>query len=136
LFPRDILNEAVKRGGLTAWQLNGRSIIKANQKFMAISHVWSDGTGTRAWDGLKINRCLYHFLERSPENSIAREYGGTRSAFPITKNYAQKPLINMHRNYEKAEITLIHDCFLRNLKWVNNETACFAIAISPWFSRG
>jgi hypothetical protein len=55
--------------------------------------------------------------------------------FPATTLRA-KALTDMHRNYEEAEITLVHDCFLRNLKCVDAETACFAIVMSPWFSRG
>lgn len=30
----------------------------------------------------------------------------------------------------------MHDCFLRNWEWVDAEAACFAILMSPWFSRG
>ena len=42
----------------------------------------------------------------------------------------------MHQNYENAKVTLIHDRFLRGLEWVDAETACLAVAMSPWFSRG
>jgi ankyrin repeat protein len=42
----------------------------------------------------------------------------------------------MHINYEDARITLVHDCFLRACEWFDAETACFAIIMSPWFSRG
>ncbi|KFY20486.1 hypothetical protein V491_03676, partial [Pseudogymnoascus sp. VKM F-3775] len=43
---------------------------------------------------------------------------------------------NMQSNYQDARITLVHDCFLRNWEWVDAEAACFAILMSPWFSRG
>lgn len=39
-------------------------------------------------------------------------------------------------NYEDARITLVHDCFLRDWEWFDAETACFAIIMSLWFSRG
>ena len=139
LFPRDILDKAVEKGVQgepTAWQLNGRCIIESSQKFMAISHVWSDGTGTGAWDGFRVNRCLYHFFRK-----IAREFGcegiwWDTICVPNNKTLRAKALTNMHHNYEKAGITLVHDCFLRNLEWVDAETACLAIVMSPWFSRG
>ena len=139
LFSRDILDKAVEKGAQgepTAWQLNGRRIIESNQKFMAISHVWSDGTGTGAWDGFRVNRCLYHFFRK-----IAREFGcegiwWDTICIPNNKTLRAKALTNMHHNYEKAEITIVHDCFLRNLEWVDAETACLAIVMSPWFSRG
>lgn len=41
----------------------------------------------------------------------------------------------MHKNYEDAEPTLAHDYFLHNLEWVDAETACLALVVSPWFSR-
>src|SRR5205814_7153879 len=92
LFPRDILNAAVKRDeGPNAWQLNGRCIIKSDQKFMAISHVWSDGTGTGAWDEFKVNRCLYHFFRK-----IAREFGCEEIWWDTI---CIPNLNNMYRNY-------------------------------------
>jgi hypothetical protein len=36
---------------------------------------------------------------------------------------------------KRARITLVYDYFLRNWNW-DQETACFAIFMSPWFSRG
>ncbi|KAI7968558.1 hypothetical protein EIK77_006577 [Talaromyces pinophilus] len=42
----------------------------------------------------------------------------------------------MEHNYEGARITLVHDCYIRSWKWVDAETACLAIILSPWFSRG
>lgn len=138
LFPRDVLDEAVEKDQdrPTAWQLNGAAMIQDGQKYMAISHVWSDGTGAGAWDGLKINKCLYHFFRK-----IAREFGcegiwWDTICVPGRKSLREKALAKMHVNYEKAEITFVHDCFLRNLPWINAETACIAILMSPWFSRG
>ena len=55
---------------------------------------------------------------------------------PGDKQLRAKALANMHMNYKDAEVTLVHDCFLRNLPWVDAETACIAILMSPWFSRG
>ncbi|KAI9654120.1 MAG: hypothetical protein M1829_000974 [Trizodia sp. TS-e1964] len=138
LFSRKTLEDAFERNenGPTAWQFNGALIIEEGQKYMAISHVWSDGTGAGAWDGLKVNRCLYHFFRK-----LAREFGCKGiwwdiMCLPGKKALREKALANMHLNYEKAEITLVHDCFLRNLPWISAETACIAILMSPWFSRG
>lgn len=46
-----------------------------------------------------------------------------------------KALRTIPRCYQDARITLVHDRFLRNWEW-NEETACFGIIMSPWFSRG
>jgi hypothetical protein len=42
------LDMAVNAGKPTAWTLDGSSIIEPHQPFMALSHVWADGTGTGA----------------------------------------------------------------------------------------
>lgn len=42
----------------------------------------------------------------------------------------------MQSNYKKAEFTLVHDLFLRNIPYRDPESACVAILMSPWFSRG
>lgn len=42
----------------------------------------------------------------------------------------------MHTNYNNSRITLVHDLYLREWEWVDSETACFAIVMSPWYSRG
>jgi ankyrin repeat protein len=147
LFPRAVLEKAFDKEKThendqdkhipTAWQLNGAAIVEDGQKYMAISHVWSDGTGAGAWDGLKVNKCLYHFFRK-----LAWEEFGCEGIWwdticiPGKKKLRAKALATMHVNYEKAEVTFVHDCFLRSLPWVNAETACIAILMSPWFSRG
>lgn len=61
-FPMDVLEDATKAGKLTAWKLDGKSMIDPPQPFMAISHVWSDGTGTGAWKQGEVNECLYNYF--------------------------------------------------------------------------
>ncbi|KAL8668846.1 MAG: hypothetical protein Q9168_006543 [Polycauliona sp. 1 TL-2023] len=135
-FDRRRLDVSVHRGGSTAWHLNGRAVITAKKDFMAVSHVWSDGTGTGAWPEGQVNRCLYGFF-----TSIARRLGcdgiwWDTLCIPREKLARAKAISSMHENYEDAKVTLIHDCFLRNLEWIDAETACLAIVMSPWFSRG
>jgi hypothetical protein len=55
---------------------------------------------------------------------------------PQEKGVRSKAVNKIQSNYEDARITLVHDCFLRNWEWIDAETACFAIIMSPWFSRG
>jgi hypothetical protein len=44
-FPREILNEAASHGNSTVWKLAGDTMLEAPLPYMAVSHVWSDGTG-------------------------------------------------------------------------------------------
>jgi ankyrin repeat protein len=136
LFSRQTLEEAAKAGKSTVWSLDGKSMVEPPHPYMAISHVWSDGTGTGAWSDGQVNRCLYSFFE-----GIAKQFqcdGIWWDSLSIPKSNAARNMAiqNMHNSYQDARITLVHDCFLRNWEWVDAETACFAILMSPWFSRG
>ncbi|KAL4772405.1 hypothetical protein BDW60DRAFT_222660 [Aspergillus nidulans var. acristatus] len=117
LFPRALLKEAALADRPTAWRLDGKSLVETPEPVMAISHVWSDGTGSGGWpDGEGIwwdTICM-------PREKAAR----TRAINKIQSNY------------ETARITLVHDCYIREWEWTNAETACLAIIMSPWFSRG
>lgn len=135
-FDRRRLDVSVHEGGSTAWHLNGRSVVAADQNFMAISHVWSDGTGTGAWPEGQINRCLYGFFASIARQLECHGIWWDTICIPREKSARAKAISSMHQNYEDAKITLIHDCFLRNLEWIDAETACLAIVMSPWFSRG
>jgi hypothetical protein len=136
LFSVDKLDEASLAGRPTAWRLDGKSTIGVAEPYMAISHVWSDGTGNGVSANGEVNECLYRFFER-----IARRWQCTgiwwdAICIPKDKAAKDKAIKRMEHNYEGARITLVHDCYLRSWKWVDAETACLAIILSPWFSRG
>ena len=48
-FPLQLLNERVVNGQPTAWKLDEPSLLNSSQPYMAVSHVWADGTGTGIW---------------------------------------------------------------------------------------
>jgi hypothetical protein len=54
---------------------------------MAISHVWSDGTGAGAWPDGEDNECLYAFSGGSQDNLNARESGGILFVFPKERQH-------------------------------------------------
>ncbi|KAF2180430.1 hypothetical protein K469DRAFT_278942 [Zopfia rhizophila CBS 207.26] len=136
LFPEAELNLAAIQGQSTAWELAGRSTIKPPQPFMAVSHVWSDGTGTGGWPHGEANQCLYSFFKGIAQRFKCKGIWWDTICIPSGKKERNKALDKMHLNYENARFTLVHDDFLRALEWVDAETACFAIVMSPWFSRG
>jgi len=136
LFPRAELEAAANDGKPTAWKLDGKSMIEPPQPFMAISHVWSDGTGAGAWPEGEINKCLYDFFKEIAEQFQCKGIWWDTICIPKEKGARSKAINKIQSNYEDARITLVHDCFLRNWEWVDAETACFAIIMSPWFSRG
>jgi len=135
-FPQAILEEAANAGNPMAWNLDREAMIDPPRPFMAISHVWSDGTGTGAWAEGEVNRCLYGFFRGVAEQFQCDGIWWDTICIPKEKGARSKAINKIQSNYEDARITLVHDCFLRNWEWVNAETACFAIIMSPWFSRG
>ena len=142
VFNLPALDQRVERGTSTAWKLvSGKpddvpSLLDPTQPYMAVSHVWADGTGAGNWPLGEVNRCLYDFF-----CGIARSFqceGCWWDAVSIPRNVKarSKALTVMHNNYADARITLVHDLYLRKWDWVDAPTACFAIAMSPWYSRG
>jgi ankyrin repeat protein len=135
LFSRETLKNAAENGRSTVWSLDGRSMIEPPLPYMAISHVWSDGTGTGAWRDGEVNECLYGFFQRIAKQFQCDGIWWDTLCIPKEKAARNKAIRKIQSNYEDARITLVHDCFLRNWNW-DHKTACFAILMSPWFSRG
>lgn len=102
---------------------------------MAISHVWADGTGTGAWQAGTVNECLYGFFKNIARHFSCEGIWWDTLCIPREKAARTLAIQKMEKSYEDAQITLVHDCFLRNWEW-DVRTACFAIIMSPWFSRG
>jgi hypothetical protein len=141
-FPLNQLIDRVERGRFTAWKLVSGSLddvptlLDSTQPYMAVSHVWADGTGAGIWGPGIVNKCLYEFF-----CGIAREFQcegcwWDTISIPRDDEARSKALNTMHNNYAAARITLVHDLYLREWEWVDAETACFAIVMSPWYSRG
>jgi ankyrin repeat protein len=136
MFPRDLLDKASLAGEPTAWRLDGQSLVSVAEPYMAISHVWADGTGSGAWAEGEVNECLYRFFERIARRWQCKGIWWDTICIPRDKAARARAINTMERNYESARITLVHDCYIRNWEWVDGETACLAIIMSPWFSRG
>lgn len=136
LFREDTLFNAVNAGLPTAWHFNGRTLIRHPQPFMAISHVWSDGTGSGPWGPGHVNECLYIYFKRLAERFQCEGIWWDALCIPQDKVARGKALNIMHLNYEYARVTLVHDRFLRKIPFTEPQTACMAIIFSSWFTRG
>lgn len=136
LFREDILFRAANAGMPTAWKLDGRTLIEHPRPFMAISHVWSDGTGSGPWGPGHVNECLYVYFKRLAERFQCEGIWWDTLCIPQDKVARNKALSVMHLNYEYARVTLVHDRFLRKLPFKEPRTACLAMILSSWFTRG
>lgn len=106
-------------------------------KYVAISHVWSDGTGA---DRGTVHRCTFEFFQ-----GIARDFfpddGGEALwwdsvSIPKDSPARENAIRNMHSNFSEAEFTIVHDRYLAKYPWVDDGSPCIALALSPWFTRG
>lgn len=136
LFREDSLVDAVQKGNPTAWKLDGQSLLRHPLPFMAVSHVWSDGTGVGAWGLGHVNECLYDYFRRLAQRFRCQGIWWDTLCVPQDKVARGKALSIMHLNYQYARVTLVHDLFLRNLPFISARAACLAIVLSSWFSRG
>ncbi|CAI7673662.1 unnamed protein product [Penicillium bialowiezense] len=135
MFPRDALDYAAEAEESTVWTLEGNHLLDLPQPYMAISHVWADGTGTGAWEEGEVNECLWEFFRDIAKQFRCKGIWWDTLCIPSSKTARNKAITKIQKNYLEARITLVHDRFLRSWEW-DPETACFAILMSPWFSRG
>ena len=114
-LPTNLLSSAVRRGVPTAWDKDGIRLTRAQESYVAISHVWSDGTGV---GGDKIhgtvNSCLLEFFARVAEDLGCDGIWWDTISIPIQSNERSVALSNMHNNYERAICTVVHDMSLLN----------------------
>jgi hypothetical protein len=106
--------------------------------WMAISHVWADGTGRGGGKSPgTVNFCLVDFFAKIAES---KEIGCNSIwwdtiCVPSGDN-KRLALKRMHHNYRDAKHTLVHDEELARFDWKNDGSPCLALALSTWFTRG
>lgn len=127
-FPLDVLTARVEAGKSTAWELDDKfSLLDNSRPYMAISHVWADGTGAGIWGPGRVNKCLYvYFCDIARQFQCEGCWWDTIS-IPRKALARAKALSTMHNNYTHAKITLVHDLYLRRCEWIDEGIACFAI---------
>ena len=137
MFRQSLLVAALNGNTVTtAWALDGMSLVARGKSYLAVSHVWSDGTGAGAWKAGQVNKCLWDFLV-----GIAGDLGcggvwWDTVCIPRDKAARTIALNNMHHNYEAAEYTVVHDLYLSGIEWKSDGSPCIALVLSPWFTRG
>lgn len=143
LFPKATLERAVELQHQsseiyipTAWSFDGLSMMEPGQPYMAISHVWSDGTGNETWPAGIVNRCLYDFFCEKARLLGCLGIWWDAICIPNNRKLRADAINSMHRNYEYATHTLVHDTYLTSFEWLGASSACFAVLMSSWFSRG
>ena len=137
MFNQSLLVQALKDKTMTtAWTLDGRSLGAQGKSYLAVSHVWSDGTGTGAWKAGRVNKCLWDFFREKASSLGCDGVWWDTVCIPQEKTARSIALNNMHHNYTAAEYTLVHDLYLAGIEWKDDGSPCIALVLSPWFTRG
>ncbi|KAK3307614.1 uncharacterized protein B0T15DRAFT_395339 [Chaetomium strumarium] len=135
-FDREKLNA----GGSTVWSINTvpkPEILPSGEpyKYVAISHVWSDGTGIGMGTVGEVNPCLFKFFATLIE-TIDDGYSDIKwdpwdtISIPTEEQARRKAIDEMHYNYQEAQYTLV------NFEWADDGSPCVALVLSAWLTRG
>ncbi|KAF3222197.1 hypothetical protein TWF192_010815 [Orbilia oligospora] len=120
--------------GATAWTLEANPKPQA-EDYLAISHVWANGTGVGEHSG-RVNECLFLLFKGFAENLNCKGIWWDTISLPSNKNKKIKCLQIMHQNYKRAKHTVVYDLELADFLWSNDGRPCLALVLSAWFSRG
>ncbi|KAH7303510.1 hypothetical protein B0I35DRAFT_446713 [Stachybotrys elegans] len=137
-FELTILLSAVMQEKSTAWLLDITQprLAAASEKYIAISHVWSDGTGVGLEGHGRVNNCLRAYFSKLAQRLGCIAVWWDTLSIPLDDRARNQALRKMHDNYAHAEHTVVHDTYLLGISYADPGTACLAIVLSPWFTRG
>lgn len=143
-FPTNLLDEAGKDKNEwfnTAWYLQKSHkkpcVMKSEkERYMAISHVWSDGTGVGLKTSGRVNRCLYEYFQKIAEDEGCDGLWWDTISIPVERVARGIAIQRMLVNFEKAHVTLIHDENLVKFPWREDGSPAIALILSAWFTRG
>lgn len=139
VYPVDLLAPALENSGeagRTSWSRAERGLILPGKTYLAISHVWSDGTGVGGKIYGHVNSCLLDYFAAIADQLQCDGIWWDTICIPVEAKARSMALSNMHTIYRHAKATVVHDLFLAGLEWTDPESACLAVILSPWFTRG
>ncbi|EHK47337.1 hypothetical protein TRIATDRAFT_90691, partial [Trichoderma atroviride IMI 206040] len=136
VFPIELLETAVELGKSTAWLCRSPQLSGPKDPYIAISHVWSDGTGVGVKDGGTVNSCLFNFFADIAKELDCRAIWWDAISIPSERKARSKAISKMHNSYSNAQFTVVHDSFLLNVPWKDDGSPCLALVLSTWFTRG
>ncbi|KAI0440594.1 hypothetical protein F4803DRAFT_552882 [Xylaria telfairii] len=138
-YPVERLVPALEEGGevgRTAWSRTERQLVPPGTSYVAISHVWSDGTGVGGKIHGHANSCLMDYFAAIAKQLECDGIWWDTLCIPLESKARSSALSKMHTLYRHAKLTVVHDLYLAGLEWTSPESACLALVFSPWFTRG
>ncbi|KAK2462356.1 hypothetical protein APHAL10511_005662 [Amanita phalloides] len=131
-FPIHLLDKPAEENRPTAWAIDGKRPLEPGEPYMAISHVWSDGTGGNG----SVNECLYAFFCDVARDLKCKGLWWDAICIPQDKRARAKAINRMHEYYSQATCTIVHDLCLATSEWAGPDHASFVLVMSNWFTRG
>jgi hypothetical protein len=106
-----------------------------NGEYVAISHVWSDGTGAGVQDAGSVNHCLFNYFKKAVKDLKCEAIWWDTISIPRERKARRKAIGKINDDFRWAKCTLVHDEYLVNFPWAEDGTPCLALVLSPWFTR-
>lgn len=110
--------------------------IRVTGDYIAISHVWSDGTGAGIQGRGMVNACLFRYFFDIARGLSCNGIWWDAICIPVEPKARARAIRNMQTYYSSATHTVIHDEYLVRFPWKDDGTPCLALVLSPWFTRG
>lgn len=93
------------------------------ERYMAISHVWSDGTGVGVGRQQgHVNTCLMHFWVKIAQRENCDGLWWDTICIPTEQKARRAALRVMLKNFSNAAVFLIHDEELANTTWTTKKS--------------
>ncbi|KAK6352602.1 hypothetical protein TWF730_009425 [Orbilia blumenaviensis] len=135
-FEPSLLEASIESGSGTVWSIDTPFQVLRDAKYIAISHVWSDGTGIGLEPVGRVNRCLFEYFARIARRLECQGIWWDTISIPTNPEFRRVAINDMHNNYSHAQYTVLHDRYLAGFEWADDGTPCLAVILSPWFTRG
>jgi hypothetical protein len=135
VFREAVLNSAFRKFKHSVWSIDGKCIIDPKERYIAISHVWSDGTGEGDMKKGVVNSCLSNYFISIAKRLNCNGIWWDTISLVTLKDLRKQALSMMQSNYHNAAYTVIHDKYLLDFEWDEDGSPCVALVLSPWFSR-
>ncbi|EPS35190.1 hypothetical protein H072_11608 [Dactylellina haptotyla CBS 200.50] len=136
-FDPELLRVSIEGGGGTTWCVDEPfEVQNLNVPYVTISHVWSDGTGVGIEAPGYVNRCLFDYFAGFVKQLGYSALWWDSISIPMDPTLRGKAINDMHSNYSRSKITLVHDTYLSSFEWRDDGSPALALILSPWFSRG
>ncbi|TRX93653.1 hypothetical protein FHL15_005329 [Xylaria flabelliformis] len=127
---------------ITAWRIpelgqKPSLLCTPSDNYVAISHVWSDGTGVGMKSSAgKVNTCLFEYFSDIAKRVSCNGVWWDAISIPAERHAKAIAMDSMLENYENAKVTVVHDQDLVEFEWKDDGSPAIAMVLSSWFTRG